>query len=77
MRHPDPVEVEQKYFEDVAVGTRIPEREYGPHTLVSAVFWAAVQENAGPLHFDREYVREFRGAKSIVVSRSPLRTRHG
>ena len=68
MRHPDPVETEQQYFEDVAVGTKIPMREFGPHTLTTAVFWAAVQENAGALHFDREYVREFRGAKSIVVS---------
>jgi acyl dehydratase len=68
MRHPDPVEVEQRYFDDVSVGTKIPEREYGPHTLTSAVFWAAVQENAGLLHFDRDYVREHRGAKSIVVS---------
>jgi acyl dehydratase len=68
MRHPDPVEVEQRYFEDVAVGTEIPPREFGPHTLLSAVFWAAVQENAGLLHLDRDYVREFRGAPSIVVS---------
>jgi hypothetical protein len=68
MRHPDPVEVEQKYFEDVEVGANIPVREYGPHTLVSAVFWAAVQENVGLLHFDREHVRSVRGAKSIVVS---------
>ncbi len=68
MRHPEPVEVEQRYFDDVTVGDKIPEREYGPHTLTSAVFWAAVQENAGLLHFDRDYVREQRGAKSIVVS---------
>lgn len=68
MRHPDPVEAEQRYFEDIDVGTEIPPQEYGPHTLVSAVFWAAVQENVGLLHFDREHVREFRGAPSIVVS---------
>jgi acyl dehydratase len=68
MRHPDLVEVEQRYFDDVTVGAKIPEREYGPHTLTSAVFWAAVQENAGLLHLDRDYVREHRGAKSIVVS---------
>jgi acyl dehydratase len=68
MRHPDPVEAEQRYFEDVRAGDAIPAREYGPHTLTSAVFWAAVQENAGLLHFDRDYVRAQRGAKSIVVS---------
>jgi acyl dehydratase len=68
MKHPAPIETEQRYFEDVELGTQIPEREYGPHSLVTAVFWASVQENAGPLHFDREYVREFRGAKSVVAS---------
>jgi acyl dehydratase len=68
MRHPDPVEADQRYFDDVRVGDAIPAREYGPHTLTSAVFWAAVQENAGLLHFDRDYVRAQRGAKSIVVS---------
>jgi acyl dehydratase len=59
---------EQRYFDDVAVGDAIPERAYGPHSLLQAVFWASVQENAGPLHFDREYVRAKRGAKSVVAS---------
>jgi len=68
MKRPLPIETEQRYFDDIEVGTKIPERAYGPHTLLTAVFWAAVQENIGALHFDREYVREFRGAKSIVVS---------
>jgi acyl dehydratase len=62
------VPTEQRYFDDVEVGTTIPERAYGPHDLVTAVFWASVQENAGPLHFDREYVRAHRGAKSVVAS---------
>jgi acyl dehydratase len=68
VRRPDAIEVAERFFEDVEVGTTIPVREFGPHTLTSAVFWAAVQEHPGPLHFDRDYVREFRGAKSIVVS---------
>ena len=58
----------QMYFEDVDVGSKIPEREFGPHTLVKAVAWAGVQENPGALHFDRDYVREFRGAHTIVAS---------
>jgi acyl dehydratase len=68
VKHPALIETAQQYFDDVAVGTEVPLREYGPHSLVTAVFWASVQENAGPLHFDREYVREFRGAKSVVAS---------
>lgn len=58
----------QLYFEDVAVGTEVPQREYGPHDLVTAVFWAGIQENAGLLHLDREHARQLRGAKSIVAS---------
>jgi acyl dehydratase len=58
----------QVYFEDVEVGTEVPEHEYGPHNLVTAVFWAGVQENPGLLHLDRDYVRQFRRAKSIVAS---------
>lgn len=68
MRFPEAVMVDQRFFEDVAVGDKIAEREYGPHTLTNAVFFAAVQENAGLLHFDREHVRAQRGAKSIVVA---------
>lgn len=58
----------QVYFEDVGVGTPVPEREYGPHNLVTAVFWAGVQENPGLLHLDRDHARQFRRAKSIVAS---------
>ena len=59
---------EQVYFEDVEVGTHVPEREYGPHNLVTAVFWAGVQGNPGLLHLDRDHARQFRRAKSIVAS---------
>jgi len=58
----------QVFFEDIEIGAVVPERVYGPHTLVTAVFWAGVQENPGLLHFDRDHARQFRGAKSIVAS---------
>jgi acyl dehydratase len=58
----------QLFFEDVDVGTRVPEREYGPHDVVTAVFWAGVQENPGLLHLDRDHARQFRRAPSIVAS---------
>jgi acyl dehydratase len=56
------------FFEDVEIGTEMPEREFGPHDLVTAVFWAGVQENKGPLHLDREHARTKRGAKSFIAS---------
>jgi|SRR5579871_1062832 len=59
---------EQVYFDDVEVGAALPEREFGPHTLVAAVQWAGVQENPGRLHFDREYVREHSGLKTVIAS---------
>jgi acyl dehydratase len=55
-------------FEDVAVGLEMPEREFGPHDLVAAVFWAGVQENKGLVHLDREHARTRRGAKSFIAS---------
>jgi acyl dehydratase len=60
--------VHNVYFEDVEVGTVVPPVEYGPHSLVTAVFWAGFQENRSGLHFDRDYVRKSGGANSIVAS---------
>jgi acyl dehydratase len=61
--------VEQRvYFEDVAPGTALPVREFGPHTLVAAIRWAGVQEHPSPTHTDREYGRERRGLKGIIAS---------
>lgn len=61
-------EAAQVYFEDVEVGCPLPPCEYGPHDLLTAVFWAGVQENRGLLHLDRDHARAERGAKSIVAS---------
>lgn len=59
---------QQVFFDDVAVGTILPEREFGPHTLQAAVRWAGVQENLGLLHLDRDHVREHSGLKTIIAS---------
>jgi acyl dehydratase len=56
------------FFEDVTVGTALPNREFGPHTLVDAIRWAGVQEHPSPTHTDREYGRERRGLKGIIAS---------
>jgi acyl dehydratase len=56
------------YFEDVEPGTALPAREFGPHTLVSAIRWAGVQENPSPTHTDRERARALRGLKGIIAS---------
>jgi acyl dehydratase len=61
--------MEQKvFFEDIAVGTRLPVREFGPHTLVNGIRWAGIQEHPSPTHTDRDYVREHRGLRTFIAS---------
>lgn len=60
--------MDQVYFEDVAVGDSIPQREYGPLTIVDTVRWAGLQENWQHLHFDRDNVREHNGLKTFIAS---------
>jgi acyl dehydratase len=56
------------YFDDVAVGDRIPPREYGPLTIVDTVRWAGLQENWQHLHYDRDHVRQHNGLKTFIAS---------
>jgi acyl dehydratase len=60
--------MDQLFFEDVAVGAVIPEREYGPLTIVDTVRWAGLQENWQHLHFDRDHVRQHNGLKTFIAS---------
>jgi acyl dehydratase len=55
-------------FDNVAVGDAIPEREYGPLTVVDTVRWAGLQENWQHLHYDRDHVREHNGLKTFIAS---------
>lgn len=56
------------YFDDAAVGDRIPQREYGPLTIVDTVRWAGLQENWQHLHYDRDHVRQHNGLKTFIAS---------
>jgi acyl dehydratase len=60
--------MDQLYFENVAVGDAIPQREYGPLTIVDTVRWAGLQENWQHLHFDRDHVRQHNGLKTFIAS---------
>jgi acyl dehydratase len=61
--------IEQRvYFEDVEPGTAVTGQEFGPHTLVSAIRWAGVQENPSPTHTDRDGARAMRGVRGIISS---------
>lgn len=56
------------YFDDVSVGDTIPEREYGPLTIIDTVRWAGLQENWQHLHYDRDHVRQHNGLKTFIAS---------
>lgn len=56
------------YFDDVSVADTIPEREYGPLTIVDTVRWAGLQENWQHLHYDRDHVRQHNGLKTFIAS---------
>ena len=56
------------YFDDISVGDTIPEREYGPLTIVDTVRWAGLQENWQHLHYDRDHVRQHNGLKTFIAS---------
>ena len=56
------------YFDDVAVGDVIPQREYGPLTIVATVRWAGLQENWQHLHYDRDHVRQHNGLRTFIAS---------
>lgn len=59
---------QDRYFEDASVDDTIPERQYGPLTIVDTVRWAGLQENSQHLHFDRDHVRQHNGLKTFIAS---------
>lgn len=59
---------QQIYFEDIELGTSLPRREFGPHTLVNGIRWAGIQEHPSPTHTDRDYVRKHRGLRTFIAS---------
>ena len=60
---------QQLYFDDVAVGHVIPERQHGPFSIVESVRWIGFQENwKARLHYDREHVREHSGQRSFIAA---------
>lgn len=58
----------QPLFDDVRVGYRLPEQEFGPLRIEDTVRWAGLQENWARLHFDRDYVREHSGLPTFIAS---------
>jgi acyl dehydratase len=76
---PDPGEVlpqasapprQQRYFEDVAVGTELPTVVKGPMTTTHLVRWAAANGNYARIHWDLPFAQLRQGLPNVVVNGS-------
>ena len=59
---------QQIFFDAVKIGDLIPQRDYGPLTIIDTVRWAGLQENWQHLHYDRDHVRQHNGLRTFIAS---------
>ncbi|MCY4367007.1 MAG: MaoC family dehydratase N-terminal domain-containing protein [Chloroflexi bacterium] len=67
---PEPVVAEQRYFEDVTVGDRLPPVVKGPMTTSHLVRWAAANGNYARIHWDLPFAQMEQGLPNVVVNGS-------
>ena len=60
----------QRYFEDVAVGDRLPPVIKGPMTTTHLVRWAAANGNYARIHWDLPFAQSEQGLPNVVVNGS-------
>ena len=60
--------MEHADFKYTQLGDQIPEREFGPLSILDTVRWAGFQENSAQLHYDREHAKNHSGLKSFIAS---------
>lgn len=60
----------QVYFDDVEVGTSIPEISKGPMTPAHIMRWSAAMENWHRIHYDVIYAREHDKLPDVLVNGS-------
>ena len=61
---------QQRYFEDVAVGTELPTVVKGPMTTTHLVRWAAANGNYARIHWDLPFAQLRQGLPNVVVNGS-------
>ena len=61
---------QQVYFDDVQVGTAIPEVQKGPMTVSHIMRWSASMENWHRIHYDKAYAVEHDKLQNVVVNGS-------
>ena len=60
----------QRYFDDVAVGDRLPPVTKGPLTTTHLVRWAAANGNYARIHWDLPFAQSEQGLPNVVVNGS-------
>ena len=67
---PHPTANQQRYFEDVEVGTILPQVVKGPMTTSHLVRWAAANGNYARIHWDLPFAQLHQGLPNVVVNGS-------
>lgn len=62
--------VRPRYFDDVAVGDRLPEIVKGPMTTAHLMRWSAAIENWHKIHYDRPFAQQHDGLPDLLVNGS-------
>lgn len=61
---------EQVYFEDVEVGTELPQLSKGPMTTAHIMRWSASMENWHRIHYDWRYATEHDNLPDVLINGS-------
>lgn len=67
---PQPAVAEQRYYEGVSVGDRLPHVVKGPMTTSHLVRWAAANGNYARIHWDLPFAQLEQGLPNVVVNGS-------
>jgi acyl dehydratase len=61
---------EATYFDDVAVGTKLPELDKGRITALHIMRWSAATENWHRIHYDQTFARDVDRLPDVLVNGS-------
>ena len=67
---PQYIPAQQRYFEDVEIGTTLPQVIKGPMTTSHLVRWAAANGNYARIHWDLPFAQLHQGLPNVVVNGS-------
>jgi acyl dehydratase len=65
-----PGDTEPLYFEDIRVGTSLPERRVGPMTVAHIMRWSSAMENWHRIHYDWRFATGHERLPDVMVNGS-------